>query len=167
MPAQVIKPNSETQNIKYKVSVFLAGSIEMGSAEDWQTKIQDALADMDVTFFNPRRDDWDSTWEAKMNNPQFVAQVDWEFSHLEKADLIFLYLQPGTKSPISLYEMGRFYQTPQIICCPEGFWREGNVEFYTDRDGQWWEPDFNLAVQKLRESIENMYSQLHLQYTHL
>ena len=38
--------------------VFLAGSIEMGRAGDWQQDVQDALADLDVVLLNPRRADW-------------------------------------------------------------------------------------------------------------
>ncbi len=39
--------------------IFLAGSIEMGKAVDWQTELTNKLADLDkVTILNPRRDDW-------------------------------------------------------------------------------------------------------------
>lgn len=41
--------------------IFLAGSIEMGKAENWQKRIVDELSDKGYTFFNPRRDDWDSS----------------------------------------------------------------------------------------------------------
>ena len=46
------------------ITVFLAGSIEMGKAVDWQTQIENELKDkLDgdtvVTLYNPRRDDWD------------------------------------------------------------------------------------------------------------
>ena len=60
-----------------KPSIFLAGSIEMGKAIDWQTKIQDIMKDENVTIFNPRRDDWDSSWEQKMENEKFREQVEW------------------------------------------------------------------------------------------
>ena len=40
--------------------VFLAGSIEMGAAEDWQTRL---VASLDgVVALNPRRAAWDSSW---------------------------------------------------------------------------------------------------------
>ena len=42
------------------VTIFLACSIEMGNAENWQERIIKSLNDESVIFFNPRRDDWDS-----------------------------------------------------------------------------------------------------------
>lgn len=110
-------------------SVFLAGSIEMGKAVDWQIQITDALKDKNVTVLNPRRDDWDSSWKQDIENPQFREQVEWELAALEKADLIAMYFDPNTMSPISLLELGIFAPTGKlIVCCPEGFWRKGNVD---------------------------------------
>ena len=110
-------------------SVFLAGSIEMGVAENWQSRIEKMLADKDVTIFNPRRDDWDSTWIQSFDNPKFREQVEWELYYLNSADVIAMYFDPSTKSPISLLEFGLFAPTQKlIVCCPEGFWRKGNVD---------------------------------------
>lgn len=57
---QIIKP-PETLNIKFKEhSLFLAGSIEMGKAENWQDRITKAFEGIDdIVILNPRRDDWD------------------------------------------------------------------------------------------------------------
>lgn len=44
---------------KSKFTVFLAGSIDMGKAKDWQQEIEDKLKEDDVILFNPRRPDWD------------------------------------------------------------------------------------------------------------
>jgi hypothetical protein len=116
-------------------SVFLAGSIEMGKAVDWQTEITNYLSDMDVTVLNPRRDDWDSSWEQKITNPQFAEQVNWELDALDKATVIALYFDPKTMSPISLLELGMFASTRKVIvCCPEGFWRKGNVDIVCKRN---------------------------------
>lgn len=112
-------------------TVFVAGSIEMGKAENWQTKLVEALKDYDVTFFNPRRDDWDPTWEQSVNNEKFVEQVEWELYHLDMADYIVMYLDPNTMSPISLLEFGMYAKSAggkMVVCCPDGFWRKGNVE---------------------------------------
>lgn len=132
---QVIKPPSE---ILYfgKPSVFLAGSIEMGKAEDWQTRVTNGLMSLDITIFNPRRDDWDSSWEQKVENEQFRGQVEWELGALEQSDLILMYFDPATKSPISLLELGLFaMNSKMIVCCPEGFWRKGNVDIVCKRYG--------------------------------
>jgi len=37
-------------------NVFLAGSIEMGAAPDWQADVENQLADLDIAIYNPRRD---------------------------------------------------------------------------------------------------------------
>ena len=115
-------------------TIFLAGSIEMGKAEDWQQKMEWLFRDGDATIFNPRREEWDSSWSQDIENPQFYQQVNWELNALEKSDLIFMYFAPGTQSPISLLELGLFAHTGKmIVCCPEGFWRKGNVDIVCDR----------------------------------
>jgi hypothetical protein len=114
-------------------SVFLAGSIEMGKAEDWQAEVERALEEFDdIVVFNPRRDDWDSSWEQSTSNEKFVEQVQWEMTHLRKADVIFMYLSPGTISPISLLELGWQHDSEILVCCPEGYFRRGNVEIFCD-----------------------------------
>jgi hypothetical protein len=112
-------------------TIFLAGSIEMGKAENWQSRVEKHFedAERDITLLNPRRLDWDSSWEQSISNARFREQVEWELNALEKADYIFLYLSPGTKSPISLLELGLFAHSGKlIVCCPDGFWRKGNVD---------------------------------------
>lgn len=133
---KVIKPVDETQYYckHSSTTVFLAGSIEMGRAEDWQSVIPQQFTDRsDVVFFNPRRDDWDSSWEQKASNPQFNHQVNWELNKLEEADIIFMYFSPKTASPISLLELGIFKKSNIIVCCPEGFYRKGNVDIVCTR----------------------------------
>lgn len=112
------------------VSVFLAGSIEMGKAGDWQSELVDEFSSKRIMFLNPRRTDWDSSWEQTIDNEQFHEQVSWELDGLERCDIIFLYLDPETKSPISLMELGLHAQgdKPMVVCCPEGFYRKGNVD---------------------------------------
>jgi len=121
---------------KAKHMIFLAGSIEMGKAVDWQTKVTEALKNYDVTILNPRRDDWDSSWEQKITNDKFREQVEWELQALEDATEILMYFDPATKSPISLLELGLFAKTGKlIVCCSEGFWRKGNVDIVCKRYG--------------------------------
>jgi len=136
--AQIIKPDSPDQGVKYQKTVFLAGSIEMGAAEDWQRLAEEALADCEVTIFNPRRDDWDSSWEQRIHNSEFNHQVNWEMDRLEEADHILMYFAPSTKSPISLLELGLHAKDEKlIVVCPDGFWRKGNVEIVCLREGIW------------------------------
>jgi hypothetical protein len=118
------------------ISVFLGGSIEMGKAEDWQKILIKALSDKQIIFLNPRRNDWDSTWEQKITNPEFKLQVTWELTALEFSDIIVMYFDPNTKSPISLLELGLHAKSKKLIVfCPEGFWRKGNVDIVCERYG--------------------------------
>lgn len=127
-----------------KFKVFMGGSIEMGLAEDWQTELLNSTIGKPYTdkvlFFNPRRPDWNSTWEQSKNCQEFKGQVDWELDMLQTSHLILMYFDPATKSPISLLELGLFmntdgYDQKMIVCCPEGFWRKGNVDIVCDRYG--------------------------------
>ena len=124
--------------LRQRFSVFLAGSIEMGSAPNWQAGLEHQLKDLDLDLYNPRRDDWDPSWIQSSDNPVFREQVEWELFGLEQASLIVLYLAPGTLSPISLLEFGRWAALEPgktIVCCPEGFYRKGNIDIVCDRYG--------------------------------
>jgi len=119
-------------------SVFLAGSIEMGNAVDWQSSITDSIEESGLfcTVLNPRREDWDSSWLQSIEDPQFKQQVSWELNALEKAKVVAMYFAPGTKSPISLLELGLYAESGKmIVCCPHGFWRKGNVDVVCERYG--------------------------------
>lgn len=119
-----------------KVSIFLAGSIEMGSAENWQpvvTKAVESISELGYVF-NPRRLDFQKDAEQKITNPYFAAQVNWELDHIEQSDIVFMYLDPFSKSPISLMELGHIVASGKVvICCPDGFWRKGNVDVICSR----------------------------------
>jgi hypothetical protein len=40
-----------------------------------------------------------------------------------------MYFAPATKAPITLLELGLAAGSGKlVVCCPEGFWRKGNVE---------------------------------------
>lgn len=131
----ISKPPKYLKNTKGK-TIFLAGSIEMGKAIDWQSKIEKSLKDYDVTIFNPRRDDWDSSWEQSIENKEFNTQVTWELDHIDKADIVIVYFDKDTQSPITLLELGlgaAKYPEKFIVFCPDGFWRKGNVDIVCER----------------------------------
>lgn len=115
--------------------MFLAGTIEMGNSVDWQEEFTKSLANQEnLLILNPRRDDWDSSWIQSINDPQFNEQVTWEMDHLDISDYIVMYLDPSSKSPISLLELGlQAHSGKLLVCCPEGFWRRGNVEMVCNR----------------------------------
>lgn len=119
---------------RHESSLFLAGSIEMGTAVDWQEDVAYAMRGHGGVLLNPRRNDWDASWEQSTDNPQFREQVEWELQAMADADVIAMYFAPGTKSPITLLEFGLWARTPKlIVCCPEGFWRKGNVDVVCHR----------------------------------
>jgi len=136
---QVIKPDSEDQKAIFpNRTIFLAGSIEMGSAVDWQREVEEVF-DKEIfktdgcTVYNPRRINWDSSWKQSIENEQFKYQVEWELNKLYECGLILMYLDENTKSPISLLELGLYAQdTKLLVICGENFWRRGNVEVTCD-----------------------------------
>jgi hypothetical protein len=140
-----------------KDSVFLAGSIEMGKAEHWQVTVEKALTDLNINIFNPRRDDWDSSWKQTIENEQFHAQVKWEFDHIEKCSIFFLYFDPATQSPISLMELGLVAAKKDktiIVVCPEGFWRKGNVEFICKQFNLPLHTDLESGIKSLLDALK-------------
>lgn len=121
-------------------SIFLAGTIDMGYSRNWQQEVIAYLSKQAInrklTIFNPRRKDWDNSWVQDIANPDFNQQVNWELDALETADLIILYLEKDSKSPISLLELGLFADTEKVVvCCEKGFWRKGNVDIVCQRKG--------------------------------
>jgi len=103
-------------------SVFLAGSIEMNKATNWQQKCEVELEKL-YHIFNPRRENWDSSWKQIITNPNFKEQVEWELNALEKADWIILFFEGSTKSPISLLEFGLFAKGNKLlVVCQDQFW---------------------------------------------
>jgi len=138
---EIIKsPEDTSRLLKGRIKIFLAGSIEMGVAACWQetvaTDIENVLKQSNSTLspddfilLNPRREDWDNSWKAVINDPYFNQQVKWELSSLRLADWIIMYFDPSTRSPISLLELGLFANSKKlVVICPDGFWRKGNVD---------------------------------------
>jgi len=148
----VVKPPEKLPtNIK---GIFLAGSIEMGKAEDWQKKVESLLKNENIVIFNPRRDDWDSSWEQKIENEKFNEQVSWELNAMDQSSIIIMYLSPETKSPISLLELGLHAKSGKLmICCPEGFWRKGNVDIVCDKYNI---PMFNTIEELVHSAISKI-----------
>ena len=124
-------PQEIPDDVRFKyTTVFLAGTIDMGDSEDWQSKFEQL--DDRFLLINPRRDDWDSSWHD--NSDAFNEQVNWELDNLEKCDLIIMNFEKGSKSPISLLELGLFAKSGKIIViCPDGFYRKGNVRIVCER----------------------------------
>ena len=118
LPKEISADNSFTK-------IFLAGTIDMGNSRDWQMELYDRFAKMDGRYilFNPRQEHWDASRPGEMD-----YQVRWELNHLEKADMIIMYILGTSKSPISLLEMGLHAKSNKIhVICEKDFYRYDNV----------------------------------------
>ena len=144
-------------------SLFLAGSIEQGSAINWQQTVENICLEkhLSLTIFNPRRDNWDSNWIQSINNPHFAEQVNWELDALNISEKIFMYFDPNTKSPISLLELGLHVKSDKlVVVCPDGFWRKGNVDIVCTRYNIPLYTDLNKGILSVLDEIHTKHSGL-------
>lgn len=132
----VYRPPTSWQPRAGAKTIFLAGSIEMGSAPNWQGELIATLADREITILDPRRDEWDASWRQSIDEPKFREQVEWELDGLDRADVIAMWFVPETRSPITLLELGLHARGGKLVIgCPDGFWRRGNIEVVCARYG--------------------------------
>lgn len=134
----------------YDRVIFLAGTIEMGKAAEWQKeafalfeveyKNTPRLHNTDIAVLNPRRDDFDPDMEQSIRNEPFVDQVTWEMDGLDRADAILFQFEPDCLSPVSLLELGTYKDKENLVVhCRDGYLRKGNVDIWCARHGitQW------------------------------
>lgn len=135
-------------------SVFLAGAIDQGRAIDWQSDVVSNLSDLNVTVLNPRRDNWDPTWDQSPDNPQFAEQVAWEYYGMEQSEYQFYAFPKDSKAPISFYEFGRFARSrSSVVWLEPGFYRSGNVKLYCQYNRIACFDMFEIAVSHLKYTI--------------
>lgn len=131
-------------------SIFLAGSIEMGKAIDWQLDISTRLSRYAVTLLNPRRGHWDASLVQDISDAEFRGQVEWELDCLDRCTAIVMFFDPAALAPISLLELGLYARSGRlVVCCPKGFWRRGNVQIVCRRFGV-------KLVETLDELVESV-----------
>jgi hypothetical protein len=151
---RLVRPPDPLPVSDLRPKIFLGGSIEMGSAVDWQSKLAGIISDLDVVLLNPRRNDWDTAWKPVAADSNFRAQVEWELTALEASDLILIYFAPGTLSPVSLLEFGLYAGSGKLrVVCPDGFWRKGNVDITAARYGVPVYNNLDEFVQSLRQAF--------------
>jgi hypothetical protein len=109
--------------------VFLAGAIDMGSAQNWQDEIIRALDRHDaITLLNPRREKFD---ESTLDE-----QIYWELEALEAADLILMWFPQDAKAPVAMFETGLYLKSGKLLLGVEpGFYRRRNLEITSERYG--------------------------------
>lgn len=135
-----------------KPSIFLAGSIEMGKADDWQNYLIGKIGKNFSIAFNPRRADFNPAWGQTLEDENFNVQVSWELEMIRRADVVSFYFQPGTMSPITLLELGIVAASKPkaaFVCCPEGYQRKGNVDIVCETFGLRTYPTFEKLTEAL------------------
>lgn len=124
---------ADEEYIYEECSMFLAGTIDNGDSNNWQEqlieKIQDKVPGTFVVY-NPRRESWDPNVTVEEQR----KQIEWEQDKLHKCWFIVMVLLDGSKSPISLMELGEFCDSQKIIVfCTENFYRFENVRDLCER----------------------------------
>ena len=155
---QLIKPDSEDQSVvPDNLRVFLAGSIDNGDTVPWADGVAAQLTEFDASVFNPLREEWFPDLEKRMHEPLFAQQVNWELDNIQAADVVFFNFVAGSVSPITLqelgYVLGRAEADTVIVCCPDGFWRKGNVEIMCARSHIAVHNNLSDAVAELRSRL--------------
>lgn len=152
--ATVYQPDASLVDVRF-IKIFLAGSIEMGKAEKWHDSVAEAIASKDLgynyVFHNPRRDE---DFTPKME----ISQIVWEQDRMEYANYIFMYLDPTTKSPISLLEFGEFISSGKLyVAVDPSFYRYNNLVLtaeHVDQANKIFDTK-ELAIKALQEDIKN------------
>lgn len=144
--AVFVTPDSDGQDLHQSdlIKIFLAGTIDNGVAPNWQQELFESIHShsvfKDSVIFSPRRKEWDQNASGDM----IQEQVLWELERLESSDYIFFNFLAGSKSPITLWELGHFgtgiasvddgmLAAMSTVACPEDYWRYTNVKVCCDR----------------------------------
>ena len=93
-------------------------------------------------------------WRPVRETPEFREQVLWELSALEAADIVAFYFGAGTQAPITLLELGKYYEKA-IVLCEEGYWRKGNVDIFCESFGVVQVSSFGQLAAIINERISN------------
>ena len=134
--------------------VYLGGTIDMGDSEDWQARAVKLLAGERAVILNPRRTDWNPDWLPVADERHFREQVEWELAALEVADVVVLHLASGSKSPISLLELGLHARGGRmIVFCAPDYFRKGNVDITAERYGIERASSVDDLVEKVRRRL--------------
>ena len=92
-------------------TLFLAGAIDMGRAENWQQAVIAGLESRDdLIILNPRR--------VAFNNmsPELAdEQMLWEFDALERANTVFMWFPGNSTAHTSFFEAGFYWQSGKLF----------------------------------------------------
>ena len=158
MPANVkiYRPPQQSADLTTTgLSLYLAGPMQLLTAQRWQDKVLQDLNDLPINVFIPRRDDVNTVDYQRPTNADYRAQVTWELDHLARADLVAIYFESGLDSPELFSELGRCVQSPHkvIVCCPAGYQGKLQVQSICNNYGIPIINDFQEFVRRLVEVL--------------
>lgn len=142
------------KELKKQMPIFIAGSIT--GASDWQPVVVDAMQEYDVVTLNPRRDDWvegDTSFDMG-------AQIAWEEAHLEKADIVFFYFEPGTLSQVTMLELGVILGAgvhTVVVTCPPEFSKYLNIQMMCARFGLRVHTSLDRGIKALQRKVAQFH----------
>lgn len=138
-------------------TIFLAGPTSPTGEPDWRETLVAYFKDHAITFFNPKRDDWDGTWREDYSDSRWVEQVEWELDMQDKAEIVIVLFHSVSLAPISLMELGLAVRSGKaIVCALDGYSKKGNVEAVCKRYGATFvtsETELMLAVLERAKSV--------------
>ena len=93
-----IEAPSEARSL-HKNRLFLAGGIT--NVMDWQSYVVKNISNLDITVFNPRRENFDISLKEESE-----IQIKWEYNRLREATHTLFWFSYETIQPITLFELG-------------------------------------------------------------
>lgn len=155
--AVVLAPGRPAPHLGSRKSVFLAGTTSSTGEPDWRQALAEALSALPITIYNPKRDDWDSTWREDFSDSRWVEQVQWELEMQDKADIVVVFFHGVSPAPISLLELGLCIRMGKaVVCALEGYSKRGNVEAVCRRYGA----KFVSSEQDLKDAVIERLNQM-------
>lgn len=125
-------------------TLFLAGTIDNGKSEDWQSEVAKELVQEGWNVFNPRRENWGDLSDEKMEE-----QINWEMDYLIQSEVILFNFLPNSNSIITMLELGFNKDKKCYVCCPKEYFRYKNIEVFCRR--------YNIPVfQNLNELLKKL-----------
>jgi hypothetical protein len=67
---RIVRPPAPLSTLEHPI-LFVAGSIEMGQAASWQSEVEQALDGLTGALLDPRRPDWDQSWQHSRETLNF------------------------------------------------------------------------------------------------
>jgi len=135
------------------ISIFLAGGIT--GCENWQMNLVNKIRPLDITVFNPRRENF------PIHDPNAAnAQIKWKYDHLRKASFISFWFCKETMCPIVLFELGQHSMTckPLLVGMDPKYSRRQDIEIQMGLK----RPEIKIVynLDDLSNQIASMYNQI-------